>query len=220
MIQPKMRKINKKTPSLFRISFKSIKLPVFVVILSLTSGIYWNLFNVRYIVSEWLKLPTYTISNVQNLFTPSALLKIEETRWNAFGDGREDLLSKVYYNKAYLILDKFFDYTTFLSPRFYFQAGDGTRFSPPGVEPIVGILFPFFVFGIIKLVKEKSWKLLFACLIFSLVAFLAGQKNLAYLLPVLIFYVYISTLTLRSKFALVVFVYCLYIVGRVIWLTS
>lgn len=192
---------------------------LFFLILVFTAGLYWNIFNLKLIGSQWLKAPVLIKNNLSNFFSADSLLKIEESRWNAFGEDREDLLSKLYYNKGYYLIDRLFDYLTFLSPRFYFQAGDGTNFSPPRVEPIAGILFPFFVFGVLKLVKEKNKKILILTILLSFLAYMTGQKNFIFLFPIMIIYVYISSLSLQNKYAVMFFgFFSFYILCRVLFL--
>lgn len=141
---------------------------------------------------EIFGFPSYLKSNISSFVSPERLAYVEEVRWNAFGEGREDLTSQLYYNKGYYLVDNLFGYFSFLSPRIYFQAGDGTGFSPKGVEPIAIPLFLFFVLGILALVKKKDFRLLIISFVFGFIAFLAGRKNLTFLFPVLITYVLIA----------------------------
>jgi hypothetical protein len=166
--------------------------------------------------------PTYLKSNINSFVSPERLSYVEEVRWNAFGKSREDLPSQLYYNKGYYLIDNIFGYFSFISPRIYFQAGDGTGFSPKGVEPIAIPLFLFFILGILALVKKKDFKLLLFALIFGFVAFLVGRKNLAFLFPVLITYILIAFEGFkgfypqkRKLWVVLLSLYALFLYGRI-----
>lgn len=191
-----------------------------LIVILLAAGVWWNFFNLKEMVNQWTQAPGYFSRNMRSFFSDENLMKIQEVRWNAFGEKREDILSKIYYNKGYIIVDNFFSYVSYFMPRSYFQAGDGTRFSPKGVEPIAGILFPFWVIGLISIVKDKNFKPLYLVLGISLFAFLLGQRNLAFLFPVMLVYIYIAAKSLGKKQFIFVLVYALFVIGRVIWLKS
>ncbi|AKM82824.1 hypothetical protein A2422_02545 [Candidatus Woesebacteria bacterium RIFOXYC1_FULL_31_51] len=191
-----------------------------LLLIILTAGFWWNLFNLKSIVLEWKMAPSYFKKNISSIFSSDNLMKIQEVRWNAFGNEKEDLLSKIYYNKVYVMLDNFFSFLSYTSPRPYFQAGDGTRFSPSGVEPIAGILFPFWVLGLISLIKNRNFKLIFWTLGISLFTFLLGKRNLAFLLPVLLIYINIASKSVNRKYLILAVLYMLFIIGRVIWLKN
>jgi hypothetical protein len=173
-------------------------------------------------LQEIAGFPTYLKSNIVSFVSPERLEFVEEVRWNAFSESREDLPSQLYYNKGYYLIDNFFGYLTFLSPRSYFQAGDGTGFSPKGVEPIGIPLFLFFILGILTLVRKKDFKLFVISFIFGFIAFLAGRKNLAFLFPVLITYLLIAFEGFkdfypekRKLWVILLSLYALFLYGRI-----
>ena len=192
----------------------------FIVLILLTAGFWWNIFNVKDILIEWRNAPTYFKKNISSFFSSENLMKVEEARWYAFGEKNEELISKIYYNKAYVLADNFFSFLSYSTPRPYFQSGDGTKFSPRGVEPVAGLLFPFWIFGLISLIKEKKLKPILWTLGITFFAFLLGQRNFAFLLPVLIIYVYIASKSLNKKYLAGILIYLIFIIGRVLWLKS
>lgn len=192
----------------------------FFLILLLTAGIWWNLFNIKYLFPEWKNIPNLVKNNLSLIFSPDNQVKLYEVRWNAFGENKGNLLSKIFYNKGYILVDNLFSFLSYASPRMYFQAGDGTRFSPLNVEPLAGILFPFWVIGIISLIKKNKFKPIVLTLLFSFLAFLIGIRTFAFLLPILIIYIFIVSDVLNKKYLIFIVSYLIFIIGRVIWLKS
>lgn len=158
----------------------------------------WIILRPKELISEWSKIPVYLKSNISSLVSQDKLAKVFTERWNAFGPEKEDLPSKIYYNKGMVLVDDFFSMTTYFSPRIYFQSGDGTNFSPPGVEPITIPMFVFWVMGIIALINNKKWKPFVAIFAFGIFAYLAGQRNFAFLFPIALIYVWISMLGIKT----------------------
>lgn len=192
----------------------------FVVLFLLCAGFITLVFKFPSLLMEWRKSPEYFVNNPKNFFSNDSLIKLQETRWNAFGPEREDVLSKVYYNKGFILVDRFFDYLTFLSPRFYFQAGDGTTSSPFGVEPLAVILFIPFVLGILEMLKNRNYRPIIFVLLFSLFAFILGKKSMPFLFPVMIIYLYIATKQLKNLPFVFVATYSAFLIGRMIWLAN
>lgn len=187
----------------------------------LTPFVIWMILHLKSFTSEWANGPDYFSVNIKNFFNTVDILKIDEVRWNAFGPEKEDFLSRIYYNKGYYLIAKLFDYLSFLSPRLYFQAGDGRIFSPRSVEPIASVAFPLFILGIIKLIKEKRLNVILFALVFSFIAFILGQRSFAFLFPVGIIYIFISSKLLNIKmngYKIGLVVYSFYLLGRMIWL--
>lgn len=150
------------------------------------------------LVNTWGKIPGNIRMNFSSLISQDKTDKVDVERWNAFGPAREDLPSRLFYNKGLVLVDDAFSFLTYFSPRFYFQAGDGTNFSPSNTEPLAVPLFFFWVIGVISLIKTSRFRPLLAVLIFGIIAFFAGQRNFAFLFPVLALYLYISFLGIES----------------------
>lgn len=169
-----------------------------------------------------MKVPQYFKNNLNRLLTGDELAKVNEARWNAFGPAREEITAKIFYNKGLVLVDDFFSALASLSPRLYFQAGDGTQLSPPKVEPVAGPLFFFWVIGLIEFLKRRQFKILSLPFIFALGAYLLGQSNLAFLLPILVVYAFISFKGLETikninwrRFSFfLVFLYGAFLLGR------
>lgn len=100
--------------------------------------------------------------------------------------------SRFFYNKSLILVDEFFDFTSYLSPRIYFQAGDGTPLSPNSTEPIAGLLFIFFVFGVCRYLKKDNYKMLTLVFIVGILTYIIGQRKFPFLLPLAILYAFIA----------------------------
>jgi hypothetical protein len=171
-----------KNNVLFRIAFYFLVAPAFI----------WMLFSPLKVVKEVSLFPGYLKSNILSIFSEENLAKVEETRWNAFGPVKEDLPSRLFYNKGYVLVNEFFTFLTYFSPRYYFQSGDGGNFVNSKSEPVAMPLFIFWVLGLIYLVRVRKLKKICLVLVFGLIAFLAGKRNFAYLFPIAILYIAIA----------------------------
>lgn len=182
---------------------------------------FWTIWHFPLFISEWSKIFSYTQGNLSSMLAPDKLQYVQDMRWNS-------PLSGLVYNKGLVLVDDFFSYLSFFSPRFYFQAGDGTGFSPPSVEPVAGFLFFFWILGLISFIKKKNFRFFALLFILGVPAFLAGRRNLAYLFPVLLLYILIAYEGIKSfvssknkKFILAIYVvYGLFLMGRILWFTS
>ncbi|MEJ2347967.1 MAG: hypothetical protein P8Y17_02075 [Patescibacteria group bacterium] len=206
------------------ISYKRI---LFCVLLVLSPGFWWIIFKPLAVSSELTKFPTYFREKTTTIFSIEKLSFIQEMRWSAFGKEKDELISRVYYNKALILVENSFEYLSLLSPRIYFQAGDGTEFSPPRVEPIPAILFFFWIFGLVRLIKQRKFKILLFLFVSPILAFLAGRRNLVFLFPTFIFYLYVASLGFDFLFRnhpkkgwmiRLLVIYSLFIIGRVLWI--
>jgi hypothetical protein len=189
-----------------------------------TPGVVWPLTKSVQLIKEWRSAPGYITEKRQNIFSEQHIKYVEDLRWANASYTRSNFKSRFYYNKGTVLADEFFNYLTFLSPRLYFQSGDGGIFSPPGVEPIAGIYFLFFVFGISNLVKNKKYKIFYYIFIFSFLAYLTGRRNLAYLLPVTVLYLYVTYSGIinnkyKNRLLTVYVLISIFLLGRSLWLT-
>ncbi len=183
----------------------------------------WLFIHPGKVLSEWKNIPSYFSSNIHSLTSTDKLSKINEERWNAFGSEREDLLSKVYYNKGTALMDDLFSALSYLSPRIYFQSGEGSSLSPPRIEPIAIPLFLFWILGLVDLLRNKKFKPILLALLFALTTYIFGQRNMAFLFPIAIIYLFISlrgievikSTKFRKTIYISLFVYGLYLLGRV-----
>jgi len=197
---------------------------VFFILLVFTPGIVWTSLQPVHLIKEWISFPNYAMEKKTNLFSEERVKYIEDLRWANVKYTDSDFKSRFFYNKGTVLVDEFFNFITFLSPRVYFQSGDGSQFSPPGVEPIAGVFFLFFMLGLIYILEKRKFKILYFLIIFTLLPYLSGRRNMAFMLPILISYVYITYLGVEryiSKKNLVYGIYVisgLYLLGRSCWL--
>ena len=201
-----------------------MKIKFLFILLLLTSPSFWLvLFHIPEALSYWQHLPQSVVTNIKSKSQSQYLIYIDELRWAGRSFHRNDLLSRVLYNKALFVVQEFFDFVQYAQPKLYFLAGDGSVFSPRRLEPISSLLFPFWLLGILKVLKEiKSYRLLTTIYLLGIfLAYASGQKNLALLFPILILNVYISTVGLRDfkRVIPLVLTYGLYITGMNIWLS-
>jgi hypothetical protein len=184
----------------------------------------WTSLQPVHLIKEWGNLPNYLVEKKTNLFSEERVKYIEDLRWANVKYTGSDFKSRFFYNKGTVLVDEFFNFVTFLSPRAYFQSGGGSQFSPPGVEPIPGVFFLFFMLGLIYILEKRKFKVFYFLIVFTLLPYLSGRRNMAFMLPTLIFYVYITYLGIDryiSKKNLVYGIYVisgLYLLGRSYWL--
>lgn len=199
-----------------------MKIKILFILLLLTSPSFWLvLFHLPQALSYWHSLPQSVVATIKSKSQSQYLIYIDEIRWGGRSLHRNDLLSRVLYNKSLFILNEFFDFIQYAQPKLYFLAGEGSVFSPRRLEPISSLLFPFWILGILKVIKSRNSLFVILYSIFMFVAFASGQKNLALLFPILILNVYISALGLKDfkRVIPVVLIYGLYITGMNIWLS-
>lgn len=190
----------------------------FVILLNIIS-------NSSLLINQYKLAPQYLKNKTGNIINQDKILGIGAYRWSNI-DSQTIITysSKIYYNKASLILTEFWDFADFFSPRFYFLSGDGTPLTPTNTEPLLTILFPFWVFGIVSLLTKNSCKIFMLIFLNCFVAYLLGQKNLIFLWPTLLAYAYISIIgikNIKNKLAkntsiILIFGYWLFIMLRII----
>lgn len=201
-----------------------MKKRTFKLIVFLSPEFWWLVFKLPSILSEWISIPNYFFSRLQNIFTEERLVNIGIMRWANLDSGILKILSKFMYNRAMILVDEFFGYLSYFSPRFYFQSGDGSKFSPPGIEPIPLILFPLFVLGIVESVRKKSLKIFLLLILFALIPFILGTRSFAFLWPMAALYIYISSVgvstlkeSYRKTLLIILFTYGVFLGGKLIW---
>lgn len=179
----------------------------------------------REFVEEWLKVPQKIIGSTKAKISDPYSTRLIELRWGGFQLHRNDLGTKIIYSKALWAENNLFDWLEFATPRLYFLTGDGSRFSPANVEPIPSILFPFWLAGLLFLIREKRFKPIIALGIGAGLGYIAGVKNMAILLPTLLIQIYIvmvglSLLKDKKWFGLlvgIIAIYCIYTVDMTLY---
>ncbi len=198
-----------------------------ILLVLFTPAVWWIFFQFNQVSNEWQKIPVYFNRKVNSVFSLSNLRYISELKWETPDYNRNDFYSRVFYNKATVLVDEFFSFLTFLSPKFYFQSNDEGKLLPQGIEAIPVVLFPFWIFGILKLIKEKRSKPFLMLFIFGMAAFLVGQRNFHFLFPIILVNLYLTNeglgLVKDSKKIIFIFlillVYSSFLIGRGLWLT-
>lgn len=189
--------INQPTSINLKTSKKGKKYEYFLLIF-IMPWLWWLILNINQYVMEWGKAPDYVNTRISNLFSTNKMKYYEDLRWNVFKRTGSNLQGKIFYNKGMIIINEVFDYLAYLSPRYYFQAGDGSRLSSSRVEPIPLILFIFWLYGLYNLINNRKIKYLIFWLFSAVPSWVTGQRNNAFLLLTLISNSFISTFGLRS----------------------
>lgn len=200
----------------------------YVGLVLMTPWFWWMVFHAGAVAKEFLKIPTYTSQRVSGVYTESNLKFVEDLRWVNLHVYQQPFRARFFYNKLTVMVNELLKVMDYISPRLYFQSGDGSNLSPPGVEPIPVIFFPFWLIGIFTLVKKKTFKPLLLSLLFAFIAFVIGRRTLSFLLPNLFLYVYIAGSGMKAviskkkmKIWLSLFlIYSLYLLGRIIWIIN
>ena len=199
-----------------------MKTKLLFFLLLLTSPSFWLvIFHLPQALSYWQRLPQSIIATVKSKSQSQYFTYIDEQRWGGRALHRNDPLSRLLYNKGLFVLNETFDFIQYAQPKLYFLSGDGTVFSPRRLGPISSLLFPFWILGILRLLKSRNSSFLILYSLFMGTAYASGQKNLALLFPLLTLNVFVSTLGLKDFKLLtpLVLIYGLYITGMNIWLS-
>jgi hypothetical protein len=200
---------------------QNIKRSVFILISS--PVVLWNILHPVNFIKELIRAPSYFENNIHSMISADKLAKIDEERWNALGPQKEEFFARLLFNKGTVVVDDFFSMLSNLSPRIYFQSGDGTNLTPSGVEPIAAPLFIFWILGVINLIKNSKFKLIYWVFVIGCLVYIFGQKNMAYLMPISIIYSAMSVYGIENikgakikKFIyLVISLYGVFLLGRV-----
>jgi hypothetical protein len=196
---------------------------LFLLLLIVSPGFWFVVFRAGLVGREWLSAPEYFERKAEAVFGAQRLGEIGDLRWaQVESSGVYLLFSKAAYNRHLVLIDEFFGFASLLSPRLYFQSGDGTVFSPSSVEPVASVLFPFWIWGVFESVG-RGRRILILVLLMALFAYLGGSRSMAFLWPVMVGYVYLASKGLRRVAAryggvvlALVLVYSLYLDVRVL----
>lgn len=169
-----------------------------ILLLIMSPGFWFPILKLNSAIGEFKNAPSY-FQNKTNLFTKERLEVVDTMRWaNRDFSAEDKLYSKLFYNKATIIVDEFASYMSLFSPRYYFQSGDGSGFSPTNVEPILLVLFPFWLMGIYYLVKSKKMRPIYLYLFSALLIFMFGKRELPFTWIMIVFNLYFCGIALRQ----------------------
>lgn len=199
----------------------------FFGLIFLLPAFWWFVLNLNPIFHEWLKTPGYLTNTVAQIIQVSdiEIWHIVDLKWETENYPRNHLATKLFYNKSSLAFNELFNYLNLLSPKLYFQGGDQDNLSSLKVEFIPAIFLPVWILGIFYLVKLKKWKIFIAWCTIAFFCYLIGQKNLAFLFPLVIlntYFIYqglnfINLSGYKKLFIYLGIIYCLFLISRMIW---
>jgi hypothetical protein len=159
------------------------RLKLFLLIFFISPFFWFHLINSpNKFITEYSQAPHYLQQKINTLFTNTQY--IDEFRWNDVTKDNRPLLGKFFYNKTRFLFDQVIIYLNFLNPSLYFQIGK--------IEIISCLLFPIFIAGIFRLLKNNQQKLFLIGLLTPVLAFLTQRQNIYFLFPVALFYLYLS----------------------------
>jgi hypothetical protein len=197
----------------------------FIILTFLSPGLWWTISQTPAVVSRWISYPRFVYENITSTNRLEWLTTLDELKWAGVFIHRNNFLSKILYQKLDLVPKEMFEFSEFISPRFYFVTGDGSQFTPSRVEPISTLLFPFWLVGILQLIKQKKFKPLLLAIGVAFIAYLAGKKDFGFLWPNLIIFTYIANIGIelfptnyKKGLSLFLIVYGIYILEMSIWL--
>lgn len=91
-------------------------------------------------------------------------------------------LSRLFYNKATILLDEFGRFLSFYGLRSYFGPS------------IFVFLFPFWLIGFIEIIRDKRWRVLLTLFLAGIPVYLVDKREFISLVPITIVYMYITYL--------------------------
>lgn len=187
-------------------------------LLILLSPFVWNLLSQsQQILTTWQTIPNKLQQRGITVVTSDFPQKYVELRWGGQQLHRDGFYYKLIYNPGLNYLNEVFNYFHYLSPKFYFHAGDGTNFSPANADPISVLLIPAFIIGLVSTIKQQRWIPIGLLLTLTFIAYWVGIRNFALLFPsaLIIYYlsaVGISQLPIKysSSYTTIIIIYTLY----------
>ena len=200
----------------------------FFLFLLLSPGLWQIGLHADAAVKEWVTFPGRISQNIHAKEATPFFSYIDELRWGGRSLHRNDLKSRLLYNKSAALANEAFDFLQFATPKLYFAVGDGSVFSPARIEPIASLLFPVWLAGILSLLAQHRYRVFLLLALGLLPAYLAGSKNMSLLLLAMLVQIYIAAVGFTSIFtkfssrivaSAFISVYGLYIVLMNLWFT-
>ena len=121
-------------------------------------------------VQAWLRIPQNFEHKIDSVFALYNLRYSVELVTASY--------TRIFYNKFTVLVSEFFRALTFLTPSFYF------------CNIFLFLFFPFWLAGILYLIKVGDFQIFIKLLLVTLIVYLMGEKNIFFLWPIAIFYIY------------------------------
>lgn len=125
-------------------------------------------------------IPFYIQRKLSLIFTGDNLRYLTELRGSP--------LSRFFYNKPTILLNEIGRFLSFYSPVLYFGYG------------VLIVLFPFWLIGIFDLIERKRIKIFILLFIVGIPVYLIDQRDLIFILPIALVYLYIVYLGIKRIF--------------------
>ncbi len=129
-------------------------------------------------MKELSLIPFYIQRKVESIFTGDNLRYLTELRGSQF--------SRLFYNKPTILVNELGRFLSFYSPTLYFG------------QYFLIILFPFWLLGIIELIRKRNIKVFLILFLVGIPVYLIDQRNLAFLSPIALVYLYLVYLGART----------------------
>lgn len=123
-------------------------------------------------------IPFYIQRKLELLFTGDNLRYLTELRGSP--------ISRIFYNKPTILLNEIGRFLSFYSPIIYFG------------QSILIVLFPFWLIGVVDLIKRKRIKVFVLLLIVGIPVYLIDQREIIFVLPIALIYIYIIALGIKK----------------------
>jgi len=94
--------------------------------------------------------------------------------------------TRIFYNKITVVVNELFTALTYLSPKIYFT----------NIWTV--IFLPFWFIGILQLIKRGNYMIFIKLLIVVFIIYLVGEKEIYYLWPIGLFYIYFIYIGFKS----------------------
>lgn len=120
----------------------------------------------------------YIHRKVESIFEGDNLRYLTELRGSHF--------SRFFYNKPTILINEIGRFLSFYSPALYFG------------QSILIIFFPFWLMGIIDLIKNKKAKVFLILFLAGIPVYLIDQRSFIFTLPIFLVYAYITYLGLKE----------------------
>lgn len=204
------------------------KAKIFFILLLCTPMFWGIILQPNKLINEWKQTPVSFKIKIDQLFHDQQEgFFVAQLRWDTPSYHRSYRQTHFFYSLATVIISEASDTLSLISPKRYFQMDDG-YISPPKIEPLPVVLFPFWLAGVFFLIKTKRYLVFVASFGLAVITFVLGHINFCYLFPIALINLYIanegifliSSPKKRAYVLILTVFYSTYLLGRTLWVVS